>query len=438
MHLGQYVEVHATLSGELAMSGAPLRNDSETAGTRQALCFVVDTDFGYLEGFAKSLRSLGLNTAEFVNSARLGDNVENNNPDIVFIGLNASDPYDCTRALFTLKDCHFSGRVQLLGKCEQAFLESFRKIGSDAALNMLAPLQKPVDFASVRKVIQEQKLATEEVSPPDLSLKKAIASNWITFVYQPQVDLKKKMVVSAEAFARVAHPQHGLLPTTRFMGGASQEDLTDLAVLSITKAVQTSAAFFNAGVPLKFAVNINVKTLAQVPVAILVEKHRPQHDQWPGLVFDVTETQVLSKTPLLKSTLPGLQLAGVSLAIDNVGRGSSSFGLFKEVPFAEIKIDRSFVTGCASDKGNANVCKTMIELAHNFGSRASAVGIEAALDAQALLGLGCDLGQGYLFAKPMSEQELMDMVAVARTAPKAPPAQPAAPKPAAPKPAAAR
>ena len=131
---------------------------------------------------------------------------------------------------------------------------------------------------------------------------------------------------------------------------------------------------------------------------------------------------------LLKSALPGLRLAGVSLALDTFGRGSSSFGAFKGLPFAQIKIDRSFVHGCASDKGNASVCKTMIELAHNFGSQAAAVGIETGEDVQALLGLGCDLGQGYLFARPVTEPELMGMVRASRNASKAQPA--AAVKPA--------
>src|ERR1700676_3797811 len=231
-------------------------------GKRHSLCFVVDTDFGYLQGFSKSLRGLGVNTVEFVNSARLGENVENHNPGIVFVNLNATDPYDCARALFSLKECKYGGRVQLFGRCEPAFLESFRKIGNDASLAMLPVLQKPVDFATVRKIVQEQKLNTELVSPPDLSLKKAITSNWINFLYQPQLDLKKKTVVGAEAFVRISHPQHGLLPPGRFLGGASEEDLTTVAAPAIYSAVKTSAAFFKAGVSLRFAININVETLA--------------------------------------------------------------------------------------------------------------------------------------------------------------------------------
>ena len=84
------------------MNSAVARNRPDPgAGASPALCFVVDTDFGYLQGFSKSLRGLGVNTVEFVNSARLGERVENHNPAIVFINLNATDPYDCARALFS-------------------------------------------------------------------------------------------------------------------------------------------------------------------------------------------------------------------------------------------------------------------------------------------------------------------------------------------------
>ncbi len=110
------------------MNDVLARSRSEpTAGASPALCFVVDTDFGYLQAFSGSLRGLGVNTVEFVNSARLGESAENHNPEIVFINLNATDPYDCARALFSLKDCKFAGRVQLFGRCDPVFLESFRK-----------------------------------------------------------------------------------------------------------------------------------------------------------------------------------------------------------------------------------------------------------------------------------------------------------------------
>jgi EAL domain-containing protein (putative c-di-GMP-specific phosphodiesterase class I) len=75
----------------------------------------------------------------------------------------------------------------------------------------------------------------------------------------------------------------------------------------------------------------------------------------------------------------------------------------QELPrFSELKLDRGFVAGCAADKGHAAICKTVIDLAHNFGSKAVAVGVEDPADANALAKMGCDIAQGYLFAQPMA------------------------------------
>jgi EAL domain-containing protein (putative c-di-GMP-specific phosphodiesterase class I) len=127
-------------------------------------------------------------------------------------------------------------------------------------------------------------------------------------------------------------------------------------------------------------------------------------------VVDVAETQVLGKLSLLKGKLAELQRAEVVLAIDNFGRAQSRFEIFKQVPFAQVKIDRSFVDGCAGDQGQSNICKAMIQLAHSFGAKAVAVGIETNTDAQHLTDIGCDIGQGYLFGRPMPEQDMLRVV----------------------------
>jgi hypothetical protein len=114
-------------------------------GQRTSLCFVLDPDFGFLQGFSKSLRSVGVDTLELISSARLAENVDDQNPDIIFLDLNPANPYECVLALMSLKECRFSGRVQLLGRCEPTFLETFRKVGVDASLAMLPVLRKPVD-----------------------------------------------------------------------------------------------------------------------------------------------------------------------------------------------------------------------------------------------------------------------------------------------------
>jgi EAL domain-containing protein (putative c-di-GMP-specific phosphodiesterase class I) len=115
-------------------------------------------------------------------------------------------------------------------------------------------------------------------------------------------------------------------------------------------------------------------------------------------------------SPFLREKCHELGKDGVSLGIDNFGRGNSSFSLFRFLPFSEIKIDPSHVQGCASNAGNTNVCKSMIQVAHNFARKAVAVGIETGEDAQELVKLGCDAVQGYIFGKQMMDRQLMPMV----------------------------
>jgi EAL domain-containing protein (putative c-di-GMP-specific phosphodiesterase class I) len=377
---------------------------------RNALCFVVDQDFVYLREFAKSLRELGIDTIEFLNSSRLSENVENHNPDMVFVNVAESDPGDCARAILALKESRFDGRVQLVGRCSASFLESFRRIGSEASLKMLPVLVKPIEMQAIRRILREEQIVARSASLPVVSLAKALANRWLTFWYQLQVELKAKTIVGVETFVRVAHPDHGILSPASFLGGASEQELAELAGQAFESALRTSSRLFAAGLDVRVAINVSVDTLARLPVAELALKHRPTDRRWPGLVIDVAETQALSRVPLLKSRLAEIQRSGVMLAIDSFGRGHSSFEIFGQLPFAEFKIDRSFVNGCADDPGRSKICKAMIQLAHSFGAKAVAVGIETNTDAQHLQDIGCDIGQGYLFGKPMPEQELLRLV----------------------------
>ena len=147
------------------------RSEREDGRQRASLCFIVDPDFGFLQGFSESLHQVGIDTVELRSSAHLAEAVDDQKPDIVFLDLNPANPYECIRALFSLRECRFAGRVQLFGRCDIASLENFRRIGSDSSLTMLPVLRKPIDFSAIRKLVLEQKLNCQPVAPPDLSLK---------------------------------------------------------------------------------------------------------------------------------------------------------------------------------------------------------------------------------------------------------------------------
>jgi EAL domain-containing protein (putative c-di-GMP-specific phosphodiesterase class I) len=156
--------------------------------------------------------------------------------------------------------------------------------------------------------------------------------------------------------------------------------------------------------------SIPVNALVKLDIPDIVRRHRPQLEQWPGLIIDVTEEQIVTDLALAASIAKKIMHVNVKLAIDDFGRGYSSLARLKELPFTELKLDRSFVADCGTDKVNAPLCKTVIDLAHNFGSAAVAIGIEKASDALALTSMGCDLGQGFLLGQPMPAERFMSLL----------------------------
>ncbi len=194
------------------------------------------------------------------------------------------------------------------------------------------------------------------------------------------------------------------------MPGAKEAGLIALSELALPKALTAAANFAKLGVNLRMAVNVPVNALAKLAVADIVQTYRPQFEKWPGLIIDVSEEQIVADLAFANDITKRLQHLDVRLAIDDFGRGYSSLVRLKELPFAELKLDRAFVTDCGTDKVNAPLCKTVIDLAHNFGSVAVAIGIEKASDALALVSMGCDYGQGFLLGQPMPEERFVSLL----------------------------
>ena len=375
------------------------------------LCFIVDEDFGLRQELSKELRRQAVDVVEFSNSSRLLGMVDDQNPDIVLINVVGGAPHESMRALLALKECRYGGAVQLFGNCEPKFLESLKVTGLDCGLKMLPPLRMPIKVATLNGIIREQKLGAPVTKGGGISLKDALARRTVTFLYQPKIDLKAGAVTGAEVVASIADPQFGIMTPDQFLKGAEQETLADLTRLAVINALKTSAHFHKLGVALEISINITADVLLQLPMADLILLHRPECSDWAGLILEIPERQIVNKRESLQARLPKLRQCGASIAIDNFGRGSFSFEAISQMPFSEIKIDRSLVEGCGNVSTNANICKTIIQIAHNFGGRAAAVGVSTPADLQLLTRLGCDTGQGFLLGKPMTVQQLDGLVA---------------------------
>jgi len=258
-----------------------------------------------------------------------------------------------------------------------------------------------------------------------IDLDEALSEGWIEFWYQPKIDLRNKQLVGAEAFARARHPTLGVLPPGAFTPGARESSLVTLSEMALSSALRTGLSVAKLGVNLRMAVNIPVNVLVKLALADFVQAYIPQFEKWPGLTIDVSEEQILPDLALAFDLRKRLQHLDVKLAIDDFGRGYSSLARLKESPFAELKLDRAFVIDCGTDRVNAPLCRTVIDLAHNFGSVAAAIGIEKASDAMALVSMGCDVGQGFLLGQPMPEDRFASLLRQRTAAPARQVAEPA-------------
>jgi EAL domain-containing protein (putative c-di-GMP-specific phosphodiesterase class I) len=267
-----------------------------------------------------------------------------------------------------------------------------------------------------------------------ISIGEALRNNWLEIWYQPKIDLKRKALAGAEALGRIQHPQHGFMWPDSFVPDPNEDGVARLTEQAVIATLRDWSIFEEAGFNLHLAINIPVGVLVRMRIAELVREHRPQSERWPGLIIEVTEDQIVRDIKLANEIATELRASGISISIDAFGAGYSSFSSLRALPFAELKLDASFVKNCSTDATSAAICQTAIDLAHRFGSAAVAEGIETATDMQSLIVMGCDFGQGDLIAPPMPQQRFLDLLRLRVNKPRASTA-PAAPGAAGPLPA---
>jgi EAL domain-containing protein (putative c-di-GMP-specific phosphodiesterase class I)/CheY-like chemotaxis protein len=392
-----------------ASDKAPAEAERADRSARVPLGFVVDGDASIRSFLSLVLHGVGIDTEELPDGQTFRLALSRRAPDIVFlnIALESAEALECVMALGARG---YGGYVQLMSNRGSAVLQHVKSIGLQQRLQMLPPLKKPFDTSVLLKVVHDLKLGHPQSLAARVDLEQALRQGWIEFWYQPKIDLRKKQLIGTEAFARARHPQHGILMPNAFMPGATESSLITLSELALDRALKASVHFANLGVTLRPAVNIPVEALVKMPVEDIVQTYRGKFEKWPGLTIDIAEEQIITELPLASELAKKLRHLNIHLAIDNFGRAYSALTRLKESPFAELKLDRAFVNDCASDKVNAPLCKTVIDLAHGFGSTAVGIGIEKASDAVALVSMGCNYGQGFLLGQPMPEERFSSLL----------------------------
>jgi diguanylate cyclase (GGDEF)-like protein/PAS domain S-box-containing protein len=243
-------------------------------------------------------------------------------------------------------------------------------------------------------------------------LRRALDDGELFLHYQPTIDLASGQIAGAEALARWNHPVRGLVPPTEFIPLAETSGLIQrLGAWVLREACRQAAVWQQANPhrdkPLTLSVNLSGKQLQHAQVvedvtSALRESGLPAE----SLVLEMTESILLDDSQTVLNILGQLKQLGARLAIDDFGTGYSSLSYLHRFPVDILKIDRSFVERLSHASDNAELARTIVRLGQSLQLQTVAEGVEDSAQFLTLRRMGCDIGQGYYFGRPMTGEAM--------------------------------
>jgi len=245
------------------------------------------------------------------------------------------------------------------------------------------------------------------------ALRSALSKGEFVLYYQPKVDFATRRTVGAEALIRWKHPQWGMVFPDRFIPLVEQTDLVhSVGEWVILEAARAARRIQEAGYPdFRMAVNVSPRQFQEKDMSEVVGEILALTGLAPHcLELEITEALLAQDVDGVRRSLEELKHLGVRLAIDDFGTGYSSLSYLTSFPLDTLKIDRSFITTMEHDARHAAITSTVVAMSKTLGLNVVAEGVENHTHERMLRELGCDLAQGYLFSKPLPEDEFMALM----------------------------
>ena len=238
-------------------------------------------------------------------------------------------------------------------------------------------------------------------------LRRAIEANELDLAFQPKVNVRDGEVIGAEVLARWERPGQGFVPPDEFIAHAEHSGLIfPLTKWVLNAALERGTAWHRAGRDIDLAVNLSPRLLHHAAILPTVASLLRKWD-YPAerLTLEITENAILIDPTHAMEMVAQFAELGIKVSIDDFGTGYSSLAYLKNLAAHELKIDKSFVLGMEQSESDCTIVKSVISLAHDLGLTVVAEGIETREIWSLLDGFRCDIGQGYLFGKPMPAHE---------------------------------
>ncbi|HEX3951069.1 MAG TPA: EAL domain-containing protein [Steroidobacteraceae bacterium] len=251
----------------------------------------------------------------------------------------------------------------------------------------------------------------------EASLREALRLKQLDVHYQPFVNLITRKIVGLEALMRWSHPVHGMIPADQFIPVAEETGLiVPMGNFVLHRTLQTMSAWRKAGIPLvPVSLNVAPAQLQRGELQSTISTLLKSHNLRPEILqLEMTERAVFdSHTPAgenRQDTMARLRDLGIKIAIDDFGTGYSSLSYLKNWRVDALKIDRSFVRDLVTDSSDLAIVSAIIAIARHLHIEVIAEGIEAYQQVEILRRLGCSIGQGFLFARPMPADDILKLL----------------------------
>jgi EAL domain-containing protein (putative c-di-GMP-specific phosphodiesterase class I) len=323
-------------------------------------------------------------------------------PDLIVLGLSGNGKKDA-EMLKTLAAEKFGGMVLLLGS-NSPLVPLAQEFGEKLGLTMLPPLHTP--FGSVSLCSSVAILLPIEVPPPSpVDIAEAVSAGWLELWYQPKIDVHTNAVEGAEALIRIRHPTWGIVTPAYFIPADDDPRFAAISEFVIDQAVQDWRDFVIRRGPIEIAINLPIAFLQKPGAIPELWRRMPNHPAFDGMVIEINGVEATRSLSLAKAIARQLRFYNIGISINDLGEEWPSLMGLDDFPLIELKVDRKLVTGCAHAPVKKKVCRRIIDLAHGYGIRTVADGVETRDDFYAVREMGFDLVHRTMFGKPMAAKK---------------------------------
>ena len=338
-------------------------------------------------------------------------------PQLIFCDINMPG-MDGVEFVRRLVEHGYSGSLVLVSGEDERTLQSMRRLVQAHHIEVLGCLQKPVTPANLEVMMEAWRMPAPaprtmaEKTYYEEELRQAIKMKQLVNHYQPKVALSTGKVVGVEALVRWQHPTDGLVYPDQFIGIAEAYGLIDdLTYLVLKQALHDMATWKQMGLELQVSVNVSMDNLSALDFPDMVSTLAASAGIAPtALILEVTESRLMHDLRAPLEILTRLRLKRFGLSIDDFGTGHSSLTQLRDLPFDELKIDRSFVHGAHDIENLRAIFNASVGLAKELGMKVVAEGVEDADDWAFLRSTACDLAQGYHISRPIAAGEFVRWV----------------------------